>query len=161
MPRNGQSHENKFLRFVRRLKTKAKYIFTHQSVDEIYLLYFEGEFLRIIDEDFFTLLRIPEAIDTGDSINHYDYNSVNHWISAHPKFVIPFLVCSAAVGIARVIQAIASTPDYPETVSEFLALIRKDANQDIPDPTLDDEVKLLNGFCTNWVFPIFMLNIKS
>lgn len=153
MPLTYQQNDNKFLTNLRDLSTKIKYVFNHKSAEEIYLLYVEGEFLRIVDEDFFTLLRIPEAINTGDSINHYDYNSVNHWISSHPKFVIPFLVAAATVGIARVIQVLSSTAVYPETIGEFLTLIRNDALEH----SLEEDLELLNSLCSELGIPYYYM----
>lgn len=161
MPLTDQQNDNKFLTNLRDLSTKIKYVFNHKSVEEIYLLYVEGEFLRIIDEDFFTLLRIPEAINTGDSINHYDYNTVNHWISAHPKFVIPFLIAAATVGVARVIQVLSSTAVYPETIGDFLTLIRNDAKEANPEHSLDDDLDLLNSLCNELGIPYYYMKGTS
>lgn len=157
MPQPNQKNENKFLSTLKDLSNKIKYVFNHKSVEEIYLLYVEGEFLRIIDEDFFTLLRIPEAINTGDSINHYDYNTVNHWISAHPKFVIPFLIAATTVGVARVIQVLSSTAVYPETIGEFLTLIRQDAKETNQEHTIEDDLDLLNRLCNELGLPYYYI----
>ena len=157
MPKPDNSNQNRFVAFFKGFKDKCQYLLASKSPVEIYDLYFEGEFLRVIDEDFFTLLRIPEAIDTGDILNHYDYNGINNWIAHHPYFVVPFLACSALVGGSRVVQMLASAPAYPKTISEFLALIRQDSQQDDTDvsPDLEKDKFLLNKICDDLKIPYY------